>query len=197
MTDVDRLRRFYAPRLALADEAQSVAWSSTELQRLRFDVLLDAWADPDATILDVGCGAGHLCDVLDARGHRGRYVGVDALPEMVERARARRPDRAFEVAALADLADGPVFDLVVASGVFVVATEDELRASLPVLYARARRAAAFNCLSAWAPVRPEGQLVVDPHALLDACRALTPHVALRHDYLPNDFTIWLRRAGRR
>lgn len=190
---LDRLRRFYAPRLGADDEAHAVAWSSAEAQRLRFDVLLDVLDPRCASILDVGCGAGHLVEALEARGFAGRYLGVDALPEMVERARARRPDRAFEVAALADLADGPTFDVVVASGVFVVAREDELAAAVPALWARARRAVAFNCLSAWAPVRAPGELHADPVATLALCRLLTPRVALRHDYLPNDFTIHLRR----
>ena len=52
-------------------------------------------------------------------------------------------------------------------------------------------AAVFNSLSAWAPDRESGEFYADPAATLDYCRTLTPWVALRHDYHPRDFTVFL------
>jgi SAM-dependent methyltransferase len=48
----------------------------------------------DATVLEVGCGEGDLLAALP----NPRRSGIDALPEIVERARARHPEIAFEVA---------------------------------------------------------------------------------------------------
>ena len=47
----------------------------------------------DAAVLEVGCGEGDLLAGLPNR----RRMGVDYLPEVVARARARHPDIAFEV----------------------------------------------------------------------------------------------------
>jgi SAM-dependent methyltransferase len=48
----------------------------------------------DASVLEVGCGEGALLAALPNR----RRAGLDYLPELVERARARHPDIAFDVA---------------------------------------------------------------------------------------------------
>jgi SAM-dependent methyltransferase len=47
----------------------------------------------DAAVLEVGCGEGELLAALP----NARRMGIDYLPEVVARARARHPDVAFEV----------------------------------------------------------------------------------------------------
>jgi SAM-dependent methyltransferase len=47
----------------------------------------------DATVLEVGCGEGELLAALP----NARRMGLDYLPELVERARGRHPELAFEV----------------------------------------------------------------------------------------------------
>ena len=47
----------------------------------------------DASVLEVGCGEGELLAALSS----GRRKGIDYLPEVIERARARHPEIAFEV----------------------------------------------------------------------------------------------------
>ena len=54
----------------------------------------------DAAVLEVGCGEGDLLAGLPNQ----RRMGVDYLPEVVARARARHPDIAFEVG---DATTGP------------------------------------------------------------------------------------------
>jgi SAM-dependent methyltransferase len=48
----------------------------------------------DASVIEVGCGDGDLLAALPS----GRRKGIDYLPEAIDRARARHPDIAFEVA---------------------------------------------------------------------------------------------------
>ena len=64
--------------------------------------------------LDAACGTGRHAAHLASAGHR--VVGIDATPEMLERARAKVPEARFETADLASLPlrDGTV-DLVVCS----------------------------------------------------------------------------------
>ena len=47
----------------------------------------------DASVLEVGCGEGDLLAALP----NARRMGIDYLPETIERARARHPDISFEV----------------------------------------------------------------------------------------------------
>lgn len=60
----------------------------------------------NTTVVDVGCGPGHITDLLATAGLDAR--GIDLAPEMVTLARARRPDLTFEVGSLfaLDLPDG-------------------------------------------------------------------------------------------
>jgi SAM-dependent methyltransferase len=52
----------------------------------------------DGYLIDVGCGSGRLAKPL-SKVHRGRYLGVDLVPDLVAHARkvAARPDWRFEV----------------------------------------------------------------------------------------------------
>ena len=52
----------------------------------------------DGYLVDVGCGSGRLAKPL-AKVHRGRYLGIDLVPDLVAHARkvAARPDWRFEV----------------------------------------------------------------------------------------------------
>lgn len=45
-----------------------------------------------ASILDAGCGNGRLASLLDRERPGARYVGVDAVPALIELARARAAD---------------------------------------------------------------------------------------------------------
>ena len=63
------------------------AWASDVLARVE-------GIEPDATVLDVGCGTGRVTEALLALVPRGRVLAIDASAEMVELARRRLGDRA-------------------------------------------------------------------------------------------------------
>jgi ubiquinone/menaquinone biosynthesis C-methylase UbiE len=68
--------------------------------------MIDAFAeavtsDPDARVLDAGCGAGRMTRYLAERGCR--VEGVDLSPGMVAMARRDHPDLVFTVGSLSDL----------------------------------------------------------------------------------------------
>ena len=58
------------------------AWASEVLARLH-------GIDPDATVLDVGCGTGRVTEELFTLVPRGRVLAMDASADMVELARRR------------------------------------------------------------------------------------------------------------
>jgi len=66
------------------------------------------------SVLDAGCGTGRVAIELARRGIE--VVGVDADPDMLERARRRRPDLTWVLADLATLALERRFDVVVMAG---------------------------------------------------------------------------------
>jgi len=174
---------------------RSVNWGSEEGQRKRFEVLLYVGSDDvrTASLLDVGCGVGHLVGYLEANGFTGEYMGVDALPDMVTVARKQYPRHTFEVMDFSEGGGSWHAEYVIGSGLFTYANWDIMRRTLQTMFHACGTAVAWNTLSTWAEEQTEGEFHADPIATLEFCRTLTPWVSLRHDYMPHDFTVYLYR----
>lgn len=170
-------------------------WVSRASQERRFAVLADVGDFRDASVLDVGCGVADLYAYLHRRNiGPSRYAGMDFTPAMLQAARKRFPSVPFYQADILDLGEPPeTADYVVASGLFSHMNEALLRQAVPTLFGLCRRGLAFNILSAWAPGEKADLFHADPAETLRWCRTLTAWTALRHDYQPHDFTIYLYR----
>lgn len=67
------------------------------------------------TIVDLGCGPGHLTGALRRRWPEAEVLGVDASPAMIDRARRDDPDGAYVLADLRDFRPEVPVDLVVSN----------------------------------------------------------------------------------
>jgi len=173
--------------------------ASPRAQRMRFAAFATqelGSALEGTSILDVGCGVGDLWGYLEELGVHCDYLGVDVSSAMVERARAKFPKARFEVADILGWGREQSFDYVVAFGIHnvrVAGAEPMLEATTRRQFALCRRAAHVSLLTD----RFGG---FGPHALawraeevLGMALLVTPNVTLRHDYLPNDFSVTLYR----
>ncbi|MDP6390599.1 MAG: hypothetical protein QF654_11960, partial [Alphaproteobacteria bacterium] len=67
-----RVREFYEPRLAEhGDDHNVVSYRTRESQEGRFAIVADVGNLTEASVLEVGCGVGHLYDWLTGNGYRG------------------------------------------------------------------------------------------------------------------------------
>jgi SAM-dependent methyltransferase len=174
-------------------------WGSAKSQALRFRILSECGLSPDDSVLDVGCGLGDFYAWLKAHGYRGQYTGIDISQEAVRLASEKHRRAKFAVGDIADdkTLKGSGYDLVVASGIFAKRPEsgqDYLNAMVARMFTLARRAAAFNSLSSWGSSPEPGEFCADPVETLQYCRRLTPWLALRTDYHPHDFTVYLYKS---
>ena len=100
--------------------APQLAWGQIVLERLDLN--------GDETVLDAGCGSGKVTAMLLERLPEGRVIGVDASPEMIEKAEAAiggDPRVELRVGNLLDLeVDEPV-DAIFSSAVFHWVLEHE------------------------------------------------------------------------
>jgi SAM-dependent methyltransferase len=172
-------------------------WGSERSQHLRFEILAAIAPLAGMRILDVGCGLGDFYFWLKASGITVDYTGIDITPAMIESASKRIPDSRlsnhtiFEEAAL-----GEKYDYVFSSGIFYLRQHEPvmyLQDSVRTMFEIAGKGVAFNSLSTWIPKQDEGEFYAEPWETLEFCRTLTPRVALRHDYHPGDFSIYLLR----
>jgi SAM-dependent methyltransferase len=199
--DNQRIVDFYSGLLRKYDgEPRAVDWGSRDSQALRFSVLAQIGRLEGATVLDVGCGLGDLLDYFREKNLSVDYTGYDLTPEMIQSARRRFPQQRFETRdLLLDRQPSALFDYVLASGIFYLRhTEPMLYLATMVrrMFAACRKGVAFNTLSSMATEPTPGEFYAEPAQVLKACLGITPRVAIRHDYLPHDFTVYLYKGGR-
>lgn len=190
---------------------EATLWGSREAQQRRFEVMMDLAGFAGCAIMDVGCGAGDLAGALLERGVPfTRYVGVDALPEMVGAARARRLARCvFEVRdvvadpeALRDVARGAI-DWACLSGTLNTMDEATARGVVRAAFEVAAQGVIFNFLSdrhhpRWADHDLEPARRFDTVGWLDWALGLSSRVAFTQAYLDgHDATIAIWHDGGR
>lgn len=191
-----RLRRFGAA------DPRCVGFTRAE-QRARFKALCDLGDFDRRRLLDVGCGLGDLLPYLQERDIRPFYCGLDVCSEFIARCRGRfqsRPDLTchFELGSVLDHRPAAPFDFVVASGLFgcaVPGAPQEIGPALERMLSWCTSGLAVNFFSESTHRRRSGNRYVQPSEMLAVALRLTPRVRIRHDYLPNDFTLYLYPSG--
>lgn len=179
---------------------EATLWMSRQKQRQRFRIFSRMADFTGRVVLDAGCGLGDLAAWLLERGiDYGAYIGMEALPEFIEQARATAlPETRFVLADF--VGDAAAFDsvshaqhrfaeidLVVFSGSLNTLSEEEAWEVVLRAWRVAQEGVLFNFLSTrdHQPPRtqPSPARRFDPVALVARALEVTPRVALRHDYM--------------
>jgi SAM-dependent methyltransferase len=197
---------YYASKLAAhGSTPQGVDWNGTvshETRHRQFLYLLSG--DTNASVIDLGCGFGDFLRFLRAAGFRGRFIGYDIAPSMIEKARAlygESEDHQWRIGA--EPAD--ISDFAIASGIFNVKGDvsnetwtDYVRQTIDVLARAGKRGFAFNMLSMSSdPDRRRPNLYyADPAEMLTHCLSKYGRaIALLQDYGLYEFTIVVRQPS--
>ena len=174
---------------------RALDWGSRESQLLRFKILAEIGFIDGDSVLDVGCGLGDLYAWLQDHKYNVEYEGIDITPPLVQEAAKLFPQGKFStVNIMDDEISADEYDYIVASGIFSKRPEggqDYVFAMIERMYSLARKGLAFNLLSLLAPNLDEDDFAVLPENMLKFCQTITPRVVLRHDYHPNDMTLYL------
>jgi len=153
--------------MAVWDPARYLAFAD-DRSRPFVDLVARVGTDP-RTIVDLGCGPGHLTQVLRARWPEAHVHGVDSSPEMVERARATDPLSDYELADVAGWSPSSPVDLLVSNAMFQW---------LPDVSAVIERLASY--------VTPGGSFAIQvPHNFDGHGHRLLREIALREPYAPH------------
>jgi SAM-dependent methyltransferase len=160
--------------------------------------------DTPVTILDLGCGLGHLLDFIESHAdHRHLcYVGLDISAKYLGAARARHPQHE---GILMDVLEADeqlsIFDYVVLNGVFnyrgPIERDDMLRywqQLTMAAYRHCRLGMAFNVMSPLVDWERDDLF----HLPFDAMAAfvgkhLSRHFVIRHDYQAYEYTTYVYR----
>lgn len=197
---------------------RSLDWKDPVGQRLRYSVLLSilthAEKKENFTMLDLGCGLGHMYGFLKDMGfltkHKINYTGYDISPKLIEAATKKYPEAKFQVKDILQGYFAEKFDYVFSSGVFNIrlgaqAEHDAfVKEMLLRMYEAANFGAAVNFLSvSGLYYLNEKELEKEsvycyykPEEMLEYARKFAGRFELRHDYHPADFTILLYKERR-
>ncbi len=169
---------------------------SRRAQRMRFEVFVLNHDLNGKTLLDVGCGMGDLWEHLLARGIHCDYTGIDISPEMVRRCRERFPGVPFECQNILEWNRGQQFDYTIAVGIHNIKVDG----GWELLEQVTRRQFELCRVATHISLLTDRYTGFAPHiqpwraeAILTLALDITPYVVLRHDYLPNDFSVTLYR----
>ena len=193
---------FYAERLEKQQSpARAVGWVSEYTQRIRF-ISLSQIADLDgARICDAGSGLGDLYGYLTEEGLNVSYTGVDTCIEMVKAARERYPGVNFLHDDILTHQPEAAYDYVLASGLLSHETEAPerlLKETLGHLLEICTKGVGLNFLSGDAPRHMKNEDVFAyfaPERVFEIAKSFSPYLSIQHQYLPNDFTLFIYQPG--
>ncbi len=196
---LDAVRTYWDERATRHGDDCVKIESSKRAQRMRFENFVLAHDLGGRSVLDVGCGTGDLLEHLGRRGVTCSYVGVDLSGEMIAAARAKHGAGTFEAANILewDPADeSRRFDYVTSFAVHNV----RVPGGRELLEKLTRQQFALCRVAAHVSLLTDRFKGFDAHIqpwraeeVLSLALSITPYVVLRHDYLPNDFSVTMYR----
>ena len=167
----------------------AVGWlDGRENQTKRFQTLLDIGVQEGDSILDLGCGLGHMVEHLEKVGLNVRYTGIDTNKWSIQQAYQFR-EATYIHGSIFDIQDR--YDWGLASGVFNVEFPKlEMLETINELLSKANKGVAFNLLSSSA----NNSLRYENYTPEEIVSHLKGDVSVVENYgVENDFTIYIKK----
>jgi SAM-dependent methyltransferase len=189
---------FFSRRLErFGDVPEALAWSGAG-RDARYRSLLDIDESlAGKKVLDFGCGTGDFYGFLIERGIQVKYTGLDLNGDMISMAKTKYPECTFRTFDIDQDDLDEDYDYIFLCGVFnlrVKGLDGTIRETMKKLYRHCRVSMAFNGLSAHDPQKSFELNYLSPEEIFRfAVKELSPHVMLRHDRIPYDFSLFVYR----
>ena len=167
----------------------AVGWlDGKQNQAKRFETLLDIGVQEGDSILDLGCGLGHMVEHLEKIGLNVRYTGIDTNKKSIQQAYQFR-EATYIHGTIFDIQDR--YDWGLASGVFNVEFPKlEMLETISELLSKANKGVAFNLLSNSA----NNNLTYENYIPKEIISHLKGDVSIVENYgVENDFTIYIKK----
>lgn len=190
------------------DSHLGVDWPNAKDAQTRYRVMLEIVRRPlrrEVTLLDFGCGCGHLYEYMQRNLVTGiKYTGLDLSSNFIELSRSKFKGIDFYcLDLLKDDGQLPVFDYVVMNGVFTEKRDldfSEMQTYFEKLlvaaFAHTRLGMAFNVMSSHVDWTREDLF----HLPLDTLapfltKRLTRNFIIRNDYGLYEYTTYVYRTA--
>ena len=168
----------------------AVGWlDGKQNQAKRFETLLDIGVQEGDSILDLGCGLGHMVEHLEKIGLNVRYTGIDTSKKSIQQAYQFR-EATYIHGTIFDIQDR--YDWGLASGVFNVEfPKEEMLKTINELLSKANKGVAFNLLQ---EMLSPNSLVYERYTPEKIASNFKGDVSVVEKYgVENDFTIYIKK----
>lgn len=189
------------------DTHLGVDWPNAKDAATRYRVMLESIRERDITVslLDFGCGAGHLLEFIRHSGIRTiDYRGLDASAKFVSLCRRKFPGTPFHHKDILADRDGiePV-DYVVLNGVLTerrgmseTAMRDYMETLLSAVWPLARKGLAFNVMTTHLDWQRDDLFHVSFDSMAQfLTKRISRHFQFRQDYGLYEFTTYAYREA--
>ena len=176
---------------------QGLCSSNVDRSDLRYSVLTQPVLASGGSVLDVGCGFADLFQYLKNKGWKGRYTGIDIVPSLLKEAAAKHPDaRLVQGDGSRGLAELGAHDFVISCGAMNLklpngGNENHIASFMREMFDVAQIGVVIDFMSTHVDFRHPDAWHTDPVWALEQAHKLSPRVALRSDYLPFEFSLFL------
>jgi SAM-dependent methyltransferase len=189
------LLKRYNDRLSIYGYSpKSLGWVKGR-QTVRFKILSQIGEIDKTRVLDIGCGFGDLFHFFKKLGKDVDYTGFDINPNFIETAKKHYPEAHFVVGNLLEAKIKGRYDWVFASGVFEFKYPNMsgfVEKFLTKMFAVATKGIAADFMTSYVDFRGgrEG-FYASPEEIFGIGKQMSKRVALRHDYMPYEFCIYI------
>ena len=184
--------------LKYGEDHRSLNWGSSNSQKLRFKILSEVGLQSGNSVLDIGCGLLDFYKWLRKKIPGVNYFGIDLTPSMIEISQKNFPKiKLWKGDVFQNNFKDKEFDFIVASGIFVYRKNKPIKymkETIKKMYDICKKGIAFNSLSTFAENKTKNEFYANPSDVFNFCKKIDTNVVLRHDYLKNDFTIYLYKS---
>ena len=196
---INRVKDFNMP------EYQVLDWESKNAQELRFQTLIEHFNMEDSILLDVGCGLGNLAEYLDDKNIKLYYIGIDIMPEMIERAKSKTFKNINPQFMTLDFFNSKnienEFDYIYSSGIFNLnlGNNDKfLKDAIELFLTAARKGVCFNLLDISAKEKyGDEYYYYKKEDILKTTKEILKSLNIKYNlnisdkYLSNDFSVFI------
>lgn len=172
---------------------------SPEGQLFRFEKLAEIADLNGHSVLDVGCGLGHMYPFLHKRFSNITYTGVDIVSDAIAFASKKYPTATFRCQDIVENRLDGTFDYALMSGVFnnALPAGDPTKFLMELATAafnHVRSGLGFNFISSHVNFRSAEMAYHDPDTVLNFCiRSLSSKVKMHHHYEKCDVAVFVYR----
>ncbi len=218
-TTEEKFIEYHNERFEKFGDSPMTFWGSKESQEKRFEALVKLFnRKSNFTVIDIGCGTGGFLDYLVYKGYGDfRYFGFDINQKYIDIANEKfgkvliwinSPDsknktgHSFGCGGFEDvkkiISEIRDVDYAVASGIYCFGSyQTSIRNNyfydFNEIFPLLNEGYACNFLSQYSDTRNPDVIYHDPQEIFKIAMCHSKKVSLHHDYLPNDFTVIVRK----